>query len=141
MKRFILFVCMAVVCLGFPIQGHSGMMEDAQKAAEKWMPSVDGGHYTESWQMTSDMFKKKISQKKWVETAEATLEPLGPVVSRGLRAIVFTHTLPDHPDGDYMVIRFNTEFQEDSDAVETVTLVKEKDNTWKIVGYFVHYGS
>lgn len=139
MKRFILFVCMAVVCLSFPVQGHSaGMMEEARQAADKWLPSIDGGHYTESWQMASGMFKEKISQKEWVETAGSTLEPLGAVVSRDLRAIVFTHFVPNHPDGDYMIIRFNTKFKEKPDAIETVTLVKEKDNTWKVGGYFVN---
>lgn len=140
MKRWVLFVCMmAVVCFGFPAQGQSaGMMEDAKQVADQWLPMVDGGKYAESWNNASDVFKGKISQEKWESTARSTLEPLGPVVSRDLRAIVFTYSIPNHPDGEYMVIRLNTQFKNKADAVETVTLIREKGKVWKISGYFVN---
>ena len=39
--------------------------------------------------------------------------------------------------GEYVVIQFNTVFDNKQSAVETVTSVLDKDGKWKVAGYFI----
>jgi hypothetical protein len=47
-----------------------------------------------------------------------------------------TKSLPGAPDGDYDIVRFNTEFANKHGAVETVVLTREAGG-WKVDGYFI----
>lgn len=140
-KQWAVLACMmAIICLGFPLEGKAaGMMEEAKKVGDQWMTVIDAGKYKESWDQAASIFQNKVSQEEWESTARSTLEPLGPVVSRELRVIVYTpHGVPNNPPGEYMVIRFNTTFKNKTDtAVETLTLVKEPKAGWRTAGYFV----
>ena len=64
-------------------------------------------------------------------------EPLGKVESRKLVNAQLARTLPGAPDGEYMVLRYETVFEKKKEAFETVTPMKEKDGSWKIAGYFI----
>jgi hypothetical protein len=44
--------------------------------------------------------------------------------------------LPRAPEGDYVVLRFQTSFQAKSEAIETLTVMLE-DGQWKAVGYYI----
>jgi hypothetical protein len=45
--------------------------------------------------------------------------------------------MPGAPDGDYVVMQFDTRFANKQAAVETVTFMQEKHGTWKAVGYYI----
>jgi hypothetical protein len=62
---------------------------------------------------------------------------LGALKSRVIQSSTFTHTLPGAPDGDYVVIKYATQFENQASAVETVTPLREKDGSWHVSGYFV----
>jgi hypothetical protein len=41
------------------------------------------------------------------------------------------------PAGDYAVLLFRTAFERQTVAGETVTLEREKDGRWRVIGYFI----
>jgi hypothetical protein len=45
--------------------------------------------------------------------------------------------LPGAPDGQYVVMQFETSFANKKSAIETVTFMLEKDGQWKSAGYFI----
>jgi hypothetical protein len=49
----------------------------------------------------------------------------------------FFKSLPGAPDGQYVVIKYDTTFANKAAAVETVTPMREADGSWKVSGYFV----
>ncbi|MBG6076354.1 hypothetical protein IWX85_002187 [Polaromonas sp. CG_9.11] len=57
--------------------------------------------------------------------------------SRTLKAATFSRTLAGVPDGDYVLIQYETEFAFKSLAIETVTIMKDRDTRWKVAGYFI----
>ena len=63
-------------------------------------------------------------------------QPLGKTVSRQLASSHYETSLPGAPDGEYVVIQFNTVFDNKQSAVETVTSVLD-DGKWKVAGYFI----
>ena len=109
----------------------------ATAAAEAWLKLVDAGHYQGSYKDTSSYFKSRISERKWVEKVEPVRKPLGAMISRKVQGAQYTTSLPGAPDGQYVVIQFDTSFQNKKSAIETVTAMLDKDGKWHVSGYFI----
>ena len=109
----------------------------AQQAAEKWLTLLDDGKYVESWTDMSAAFKKEVSKRKWKSTISDVRKPLGKVVSRKLNSAEFTKEPPGAPEGEYVVLTFNTDFQNKTNAVETVTSMRGLDLIWRVSSYIV----
>jgi len=45
--------------------------------------------------------------------------------------------VPGAPDGKYVIIQFETSFENKASAVETVTPMQDADGVWRVAGYFV----
>ena len=64
-------------------------------------------------------------------------EPLGGVLSRKLKFKQYTNTLPGAPDGEYVVIQYETSFENKESAIETITPMLDKDGKWRVSGYYI----
>jgi Protein of unknown function (DUF4019) len=109
----------------------------AQTSAQSWLALTDSGKYAESWQAGSDLFKAAITQSKWADALTGVRTPLGKVLSRKLKSATYTKTLPGAPDGEYVVIQYDTSFENKKEAVETITPMLDKDGKWRVSGYFI----
>jgi hypothetical protein len=54
-----------------------------------------------------------------------------------LKSATYTKSLPGAPDGEYVVIQYDTGFEHKQSAVETVTPMLDKDGKWRVSGYFI----
>jgi Protein of unknown function (DUF4019) len=106
-------------------------------AAEKWLVLVDGGHYGESWNGASSAFKRAVSKEQWEDLLKANRRPLGELKSRAQKSATYTTSLPGAPDGEYVVLVFDSSFANKKAAVETVTMSLDKNGEWRSAGYFI----
>ena len=111
--------------------------ELAQKAAEAWLSLTDSGKYAESWQNASGAFRARVPQPQLVSALTGARQPLGKLVSRKLKSATYTKTAPGAPDGEYVVIQYETSFADKASAVETITPMLDKDGQWRVSGYFI----
>jgi len=115
--------------------------EVAEKAATltsgEWLSLVDEGRYGESWDQAAGFFKNAVPQKQWLRSMDAFRSPLGKLVRRKLKSSTYTQSLPGAPDGNYVVIQYETEFEKKKSAVETVTPMLDKDGKWRVLGYYI----
>ena len=109
----------------------------AQKSAEQWLALVDAGSFAESWKTAAGFFQAAVPQDQWGHTIAAVRGPLGDLVSRKLKSAHYTKSLPGAPDGQYVVLQFDTSFANKKAAVETVTPMLDADGTWKVSGYYI----
>jgi hypothetical protein len=109
----------------------------AESAALTWLGLVDGGNYAQSWSSASFMFRQKISESQWQSAASGTRAPLGPLKSRTLRSATPKSALPGAPDGQYVVLQFDSSFEHKASAVETVTPMLDADGKWHVSGYYI----
>jgi hypothetical protein len=109
----------------------------AQKAAEAWLHGVDAGKYAESWDAAAALFKKAVTRNQWQEALAGVRAPLGALGSRKLKSATIANTLPGAPDGEYVVLEFESSFEKKRAAVETVTPMREPDGAWRVSGYFI----
>jgi hypothetical protein len=115
--------------------------EVAEKAAIKgsmaWLSLVDGENYAESWNQASGLFKNAVTKEQWLNSMKTFRVPLGKVVARKLKSKQYTKTLPGIPDGEYVVIQYETIFEKKQSAIETVTPMLDKDGKWRVSGYYI----
>jgi len=110
---------------------------DAKAAATTWLALLDAGKYPETWTQSASMFQTAVTQENWVNVVKPVRAPLGAVMSRTFKTAQFTRSMPAVPDGEYVVIQYNTVFANKAGAVETITPMRDKDGQWKISGYSV----
>lgn len=145
-RQFLKVVAVSALCVvaggrvaaaAKPEEAAAKPEEVAVKAAEQWLALIDAGKATESWESASGYFKKALPQESWGKSLDAVRKPLGDVITRKLKSVRYTKTLPGAPDGEYVVLQFDTSFTNKKTAVETVTPMLDKDGKWRVSGYFV----
>jgi len=110
---------------------------DAFDASMKWLDLVDNGKYQESYNQSSAYFRSVVLKQDWVQMIEAVRGPLGKVISRDFKSSQHTNSLPGAPDGEYVVIQFDTSFANKKTAVETITPMEDDDGQWRVSGYYI----
>ncbi|NQU11643.1 DUF4019 domain-containing protein [bacterium] len=136
--RRITTILAALVLAGSAALAASEKETAAVAAAEKWLGLVDAGDYTNSWQEAAAYFRNVITQEQWARAVQAARRPLGDLVVRKVKATKYTASLPGAPDGEYVVIQFESSFARKKTAVETVTPLLDKDGQWQVSGYLIH---
>jgi len=106
-------------------------------SAEKWLGIVDEGNYAGSWDEAAAYFKGALKQDQWNAALNAARKPLGALVSRTVKSASYKTALPGAPDGEYVVIVFESSFENKKAAIETVTPMMDTDGTWRVSGYFI----
>jgi hypothetical protein len=111
--------------------------EAAKKSAESWLAVVDKGDYAASYDEAASIFKLAITKEDWLQKVRAARSPLGKMISRKLKRMQYETTLPGAPDGEYVVVQYDTSFENKRSAVETITPTLDKDGQWRVSGYFI----
>jgi hypothetical protein len=112
-------------------------VDEATKAADRWLKLVDAGDYKQSWDTASSLLKNAVTEDQWAQQVGTARKPLGALVSRKLKSTQYATSLPGAPDGKYVVIQYESVFQNKSAAVETVTPMLDQDGQWRVSGYFI----
>jgi hypothetical protein len=71
-----------------------------------------------------------VTEKQWQQALAEVRSPLGKVTTRKLKSKQYATSLPGAPDGEYVVIQFETSFEKKKSSIETITPIKEKDGGW-----------
>ena len=113
--------------------------EDAAVAvAEKWLALVDEGKYGDGWKEGSEVFRGAINQEDLEKALQAARKPLGKLVSRKVKDKMYATELPGAPDGEYVVIQFDTSFENKKTSVETITQMLDNYGKWLVSVYFIN---
>ena len=85
----------------------------------------------------AQFFRGAVTEDKWVDTMASMRKPLGKNVSRTLKSTQYMTQAPGAPDGEYVVIRFKSSFENKQSAIETITPMLDQDGKWRVSGYFM----
>jgi hypothetical protein len=118
-------------------QGPDEAKDEARTAAREWLARLDAQDYDETWKTAGELLKAAVGQEEWSAKLSVTLGPLGKVDSRGVRSSEYSTTMPGAPDGEYVVVKFDTSFENKQTAQETMVLKREPDGAWKVSGSFI----
>ncbi len=137
MKRISVAVLLTVLLLGIVSSAQTDKEKAAVASAKQWLGVVDAGKYPASWDETATMFKNAVSKDQWAQMLNASRAPLGKLQSRQEKSAKYESSLPGAPDGQYVVMQFDSSFEHKKTAVETVTTQLDKDGKWRVAGYYI----
>jgi hypothetical protein len=139
--NFVGFLCAVALVASFASgcgkKAGPGAEKAATSAAQTWLAAIDQGDYAQSWQEASAFFRGAVTEDKWKASLETVRKPLGKLTSRKVKKAQSATSLLGAPDGQYVVVQFDTVFANKPSATETVTFMLEKDGQWRAAGYFI----
>lgn len=110
--------------------------QQAERAALRWLATLDRGQYEQSWRNASPLVRRQVSMERWAQAVGAARNPLGKVRSRAHLTATYREHIPGAPDGKFVILRFDTAFENKRGAIETVTEMLV-GNQWMTVAYFI----
>jgi hypothetical protein len=125
-----------VACSGDE-ESNKAAEQTALKASLDWVAIMDAGQYAEGWMSASAYLKGAVPRSKWLRGMKEVRIPKGPVESREVKSVKYTTRLPNAPDGEYVIVEFETSFENSKLNKEIVAQMKERDGNWRVAGYHI----
>ena len=133
-KRALLVMILLVSSVAFA----GGEKEKAATdEALAWLPLVDAAQYDDSWDRGAAIFKSAVTKDAWRSALGRSRGPLGKLKSRRLKSATFTTQAPGAPPGEYVVVQFESSFENLPAGIETVSPTHEAAGKWRVAGYFI----
>jgi hypothetical protein len=111
--------------------------EPAIQAAERWLSLVDEERYPESWETLAGLFKKDMNKEAWINDLNRFRKPLGKLVKRTLQ---YESKSSGASIGEYHIFQYETSFENKKPVLEAVSVIKDTDGNWRILGYSIPSG-
>jgi Protein of unknown function (DUF4019) len=93
----------------------------AVESATRWLALQDDGNLAASWEESAQHLKSSVSKAQWTRMLRARVA-LGSLKSRKILSATYTKaTLPGAPEGQFVVIYYESSFEHKTSAVEMVT--------------------
>jgi hypothetical protein len=139
MKKYICIITGLILLCGMGCTDEKIAQAElaAQDAAADWLELVDSGQYEESWQQTAPFFKNAVPMDKWLQTMQSLRDPLGRNLSRDLQSASYRTMLKGAPDGEYVVIKIESVYENKASANEIITPMMDADGQWRVAGYYL----
>jgi hypothetical protein len=132
--KTIFVVILSMVALVDLLGADPPSQDQAKKSAEQWLNLIDHGKFEESWKAAADYMQHAQSAEVWKQKLDKMRKPLGKVVSRELQSSKSASS--DYFDNG-LQLKFATTFENRKNAIETVTVGREKDGACKVAGYYI----
>ncbi len=140
MKQLIILVSVVlsipIFCTGQQFDNIIKTERVAIVSMNSWLKLVDDNKYGRSWDESAQLFKNSVIRIEWIQLLKNTRRPLGRLINRELISLTYTTSMLNAPEGEYVVIEYNTAFKEQSNVTEIITLVRINEEFWRVSGYF-----
>lgn len=148
MKRVLVSVAiLAVMAIG-PVGVQPAMAQQtaveqqsiaaAQQAALTWLAMADKDDVAGTYRNASAFFKKQVSQQVWTQNLQAAHQQVGAAKNRQLATARYMTQMPNAPKGEYVLMLMQTAFEKHPSALETITMMRDPDGTWRLAGYYIN---
>ena len=128
---------LALGTAALPAAAQDAQSVGAQKAARDWLALTDFGDAKGSWSAAGAKFRAATPADGWGGALKKVRDPLGAVTARAVQATRFEKAIDGFPPGDYVIVLFRTSFAKREAGHETVTLEREADGQWRVIGYLI----
>lgn len=113
-------------------------LDNSTIVAMSFLEQVDSGQYDQSWQGAADYLKNQVPLDQWIARLTAVRTAAGKNLERREEKHFYTKEQKDGlPEGEYMVYTFASKFENQAKVTETVTVMLEQDDIWRVAGYFI----
>ena len=108
---------------------------EARRAALGWLLLLDRRDWGTAWENAGQAFRSQVPIGAWMDGIPKVRDPLGTLMDREPAEVSFRATLPGRPAGEYATVGHVSKFSGKADAQEIITLAREADGRWRVIGY------
>jgi len=137
-RRMVTGLLCGVALAAAPVRAQDPRASVVAATAREWLALVDRGDAKAARDRAAVKFRDAAPEERWAKALAAQREPRGRVVQRTLASTRFEKSFPGAPEGEYAVLAFRAAFEKAAGGTETVTLEREADGIWRVVGYTIH---
>lgn len=127
-------IALAVVALIGMLGCGSREEDEAVASAREWLELLDAGDLVAAWERSSSTMRERIPREDFVKAVRRARAAIGKPVFRRLKSSQAARTLPGAPRGRYVVVLFESVFENTPHEVETVSQTYE-EGEWRVIGY------
>jgi hypothetical protein len=136
-RRALLVALAGCAAIALPARAQDARSAEAQKAARDWLVLSDRLDGPASRVAAGRKFQAAITVERWTAALTQVRGSVGALVQRAIVSTRFVPTFPGAPDGDYAIVEFRAAFEAKADALETLSLEREVDGVWRVIGYYI----
>lgn len=113
------------------------MEAEAKSAASDWIAQVDTAAYALSYETAAPVVRNGLTEKEWITAVKSARDQTGGLEARTFSSADYTNSLPNAPEGEYVVIQYQSMFANVPMANELLVMMRTQDGSWKLAGYRV----
>ncbi|MCG2584285.1 DUF4019 domain-containing protein [Massilia sp. TS11] len=137
MKRTLIAAALAAA-LALPCAAaDSDAAAPARAAASAFLSLLDSAKFGEAWESSAKPVHSAVSRDGFIAGLQQLKAQMPPLKARVPESATPAKNLPGAPEGDYLVLVNRLDFEGGASAREQLTIMKEADGAWRVVGYFV----
>jgi len=119
----------------WPVAAQDPQVNEARRIALEWLTVVDADNGTASYAAAADKFRQAMTQEQWVTALAQARTQFGALQRRTFAGAQKGDEMPNKPPGEFVILFFRTGFAKRDTVMEQVTLEREADGKWRIIGY------
>jgi len=136
-RRMLIGVAALAALAAHSARGQDPRASIVAATARDWLVLVDRGDAHAARSVAATKFRDAAPEDRWAKALAAQRGQRGKVLQRTLASTRFESSFPGAPEGEYAVLAFRTAFENAPGGTETVTLERETDGIWRVVGYVI----
>lgn len=113
--------------------------EKATQSAKTFFELADKGDFSGSFESLSEDIRKNKTPRAWLRKMKAARDTMGAVSSRKLIKSEKVKSFADLDKGDYLQLLYETVFENQPEATETLVLVAGADSEYPVAAYQVDF--
>ncbi len=102
--------------------------------AEQFVQLVDENKYVAAYGGASELMHLSFSEADWVAKVKLSKELVGEVIERKLVSVLARETYPHFPDGEYLLVYFESQREYKQKATE-ILLLRALAGKWQVCTY------
>jgi hypothetical protein len=136
-RRVLALAALSAIVFSLPSAAQDPRRNEAVAAARDWLVLLDKHDVKQMYAASGKRFRDGISEEKWSQVAESGRQQFGAVKSRTLIGAESPPDTPNRPKGDFMTVVFRADFDKRGVGTESLTLEREGDGKWRVIGYLM----
>jgi hypothetical protein len=115
---------------------HMAEEQAAERQALGFLGYLDQGRYADSYAYTGMLIRAQVDRESFTSQIQKARAGTGALMGRYLMDVSYTTSVPGAPEGQYVVLHYQSSFANRQETIETLTLAFAK-GYWRVSGYYI----
>src|SRR5690349_19775302 len=98
--------------------------------SRQWLALVDAGAFAESWAHAAGRVRPWHTRERFEAVTKKFFTEHGKPTSRNFKSITSEYRVPNSPEGEYVVVSYETKTEREEKPLREFTLMENEEGVW-----------